>query len=114
MNRKILAPVFFSFFMASSGSVFAEAGSVTISAPDDGSTITPNDNVEITYAAVFSPNGDHLHLYLDKKRLDVLRQAKGKADVGMIPAGEHRICIEENTKGHVPTGSQACINITSK
>jgi len=114
MNSKILAPVFFSLVMVGSGNVYAKAGSITISTPADGATVASSDNVEITYEASFSPDGDHLHLYLDKKRLDVLRQPKGKADVGMIPVGEHRICLVENTKGHVPTDSEACIDITSK
>ncbi len=114
MNTKILAPAFFSLILGISGSAFAKTGAITISAPADGSTVTPNDNVTITYEATFTPNGDHFHLYLDKKRLDILRQPKGSAKVGMIPAGKHRICLEENTKGHVPTDLKACIDITSK
>ncbi|MGA8146116.1 MAG: hypothetical protein WB870_00895 [Gallionellaceae bacterium] len=114
MNTRILAPVLFSFFLACSGSAFAADGKITISAPANDATVTPNDDVEITYEAVLGPNGNHLHLYLDDKRIDVLHQLKGKADVGMIPAGSHKICLTENTASHAPTGVETCINVTSK
>jgi hypothetical protein len=114
MSTRILAPVLFSLFLACSGSAFAEAGKITISAPADKATVGQNDDVEITYAATLGPSGDHLHLYLDDKRVDVLHQLKGKADVGLIPPGVHKICLAENTSGHVPTGVESCITVTSK
>jgi hypothetical protein len=114
MNTRILAPAFFSLLLAGSGSAFAEAGKITISAPSDGAMVGQNDDVEITYEAVLGPDGDHLHLYLDNKRIDVLHQLKGKADVGLIPTGKHRICLAENTSSHVPTGLETCIDVTSK
>lgn len=114
MKTKILAPVIFSAFLACSGSAFADAGKITISAPANNSTVSQNDDVEITYEAVLGPTGNHLHLYLDDKRIDVLHQLKGKADVGMIPPGSHKICLTENTVSHAPTGVETCINVTSK
>ncbi len=114
MYPRILAPALLSLFLASAGSAFAEAGSITISAPLDKATVSQNDDVEITYAATLGPNGDHLHLYLDNKRIDVLHQLKGKADVGLIPLGDHKICLAENTSSHVPTGLETCITVTSK
>jgi hypothetical protein len=114
MNTRILAPVLFSLFLASSGSAFAAEGKITISAPANGATVGQNDDVEIIYEAVLGPNGDHLHLYLDNKRIDVLHQLKGKADVGLIPTGKHKICLAENTSSHVPTGVETCIDVTSK
>jgi len=114
MNTRIITPVLISLFLACSGTAYAEAGKITISAPEDGSSVAQNEKVEITYEVKLGPNGDHVHLYLDDKRVDVLRQLKGKAEVGMIPSGKHRICLTENSSGHVPTGPKACIDINSK
>jgi hypothetical protein len=114
MNTKMLVPVIFSTLLACSGSAFAAEGKITISAPANDATVGQNDDVEITYEAVLGPNGDHLHLYLDNKRIDVLHQLKGKADVGLIPPGSHKICLAENTSSHVPTGVETCISINSK
>jgi hypothetical protein len=46
--------------------------------------------------------------------VDVIHQLKGNANVGMLEAGKHHICLEVNTKGHVPTGAEACVDVTSK
>lgn len=113
MNTQILAPVFFAFLLGSA-SAFAATGSVTISSPADGAVVTPKDDIEISYEAVPGPEGDHLHLYLDGKRVDVLHPMKGKAEVGMLDPGKHQICLAVNTKGHVATGAEKCIDITSK
>jgi hypothetical protein len=32
----------------------------------------------------------------------------------MLMPGKHHICLTVNTKGHVPTGAEACIDVTSK
>ncbi len=113
MNIKFLTPVFSAFLFASAGA-FAAEGKVTISSPANGATVSSHDNVELNYTAIPGPDGDHLHLYLDGNRVDIIRTMKGKASVGMLSSGKHHICMEVNTKGHVPTGAEACIDITSK
>ncbi len=113
MNTKILAPAFFAFLLGS-GSAFAVDGKVTISSPANGASVSQHDNVELSYEAVPGTDGDHLHLYLDGKRVDVIHSMMGKAKVGMLDPGKHHICLAVNTKGHVPTGAEACIDVTSK
>lgn len=114
MNARILTPLVFSVFLASAGSVQAAEGSITIKTPADGATVSQDADTEVAYSATLGPNGDHLHIYLDNKRIDVLHQLEGKADVGYIPPGEHKICIAENTRSHVATGVETCISVTSK
>ena len=97
-----------------SGSVFAAEGKVTISSPENGTAFSQHDDVVLKYEAIPGPDGDHLHLYLDGKRVDVIHQLKGSAKVGMLEIGKHHICLEVNTKGHVPTGAQACVDVISK
>ena len=113
MNNKILTPVFFAFLLVSANVLAAES-KVTISSPANGTMVSKNTSVELSYEAVPGPEGDHLHLYLDGKRVDVLHPMKGKADVGMLDPGKHQICLTVNTRGHVPTGAEACIDVTSK
>lgn len=113
MNAKILAPVFFVLLLGSTGT-FAAEGKVSISSPANGTAVGQHNNVELNYEAVPGPDGDHLHLYLDGKRVDIIHSMKGKADVGMLNPGTHHICLEVNTKGHIPTGAQACVDVTSK
>lgn len=93
---------------------FAADGSITISSPANDAEVKAGNDVSITYEAVLGPNGDHLHLYLDGKRIDILHQTKGGADVGRLAPGKHEICLEVNSKAHVPTGVRRCIDVTAK
>ena len=109
----VLTPVFLALLIGS-GAALAAEGKVVISSPQNGATVSQNDNVELTYEATPGPNGDHLHLNVDGKRVDVIHQLKGKTQVGMLPPGKHHVCLAVNTSAHVPTGVEGCIDITSK
>jgi hypothetical protein len=113
MKTKILAPIFFTLLFATS-SALAEAGKVTISSPNDGAIFSASDDIKVDYDAIPGPNGDHLHLNVDEHRVDVIHQLKGTADAGSLPAGKHHICLAVNTKSHVPTGVESCIDVTIK
>lgn len=113
MNTRILTSIFFALLLSST-SAFAAAGKVTISSPKDGAMFTTNDDIVLTYAAIPGPNGDHLHLNVDGKRVDVIHQLKGTEDVGTLGSGKHHICLAINTAAHVPTGVEGCIDVTVK
>ncbi|MBI3902790.1 MAG: hypothetical protein HY306_07600 [Nitrosomonadales bacterium] len=113
MDIRILVPLLFAFLLGVT-SAQAAPGKITITSPANNATVSQNDNVELSYEAVPGPDGDHLHLYLDDKRIDVLHPMKGKADVGMLDPGKHRICLSINTRGHVATGVEQCIDVISK
>lgn len=113
MYNNILAPIFLAL-LTNSGSAVAADGKVVISSPQNGANVSQHDNVELNYEAVPGSNGDHLHLNVDGKRIDVIHPMKGTAQVGMLAPGKHHICLAVNTKGHVPTGTEGCIDVTSK
>ena len=113
MNTKILTSVFVAFLLLPDAA-FSDDGMVTITSPANGARFKPTDSVELMYEALPGTDGDHLHLYLDGKRIDVIHSLKGKASAGMLSPGMHHICLAVNTKGHMPTGAQACIDVTSK
>jgi hypothetical protein len=93
---------------------FAGDGSIAISSPANGAMVNTKDKVPVTYAAVLGSTGDHLHLYVDGKRVDVLHQAKGTADLDALAAGKHHVCLTVNTNSHAPTGVETCVDITSQ
>lgn len=113
MKAKILTSVIFVLSFGAS-TVLAAEGMVTISSPANGATVSSHDNIELNYEAVPGPDGDHMHLNLDGKRIDIIHPMKGTAHVGMLDPGKHHICLTINTKGHVPTGVEGCIDITAK
>lgn len=95
---------------------FAADGKITINSPADGDMVSAMDKgkVRVNYEAVLSPGGDHLHLYVDGERVDVLRQIKGETELDPLAVGKHHICLAENTKAHVPTGPETCIDVTAQ
>ncbi len=96
------------------GQAFAAEGSITINSPSNGASVSVQNKVQVNYAATLGPNGDHLHLYVDGKRVDVLRQLKGSAELDASPAGKHHICLTENMTSHAPTGVEKCVDVTSQ
>lgn len=113
MNSRFLFASLAAFLLVST-SAFAVDGKVTFLSPMNGATVSANDKTSVSYEAVLGPKGDHLHLYLDGKKIDVLRQTKGSADVGTLSPGKHHICITINTSWHFSTGVEECIDVTSK
>ncbi|MFZ2301346.1 MAG: hypothetical protein WAW10_05695 [Gallionella sp.] len=113
MNNKIMKAAIFSFLLGSS-MAFAVNGKVTISAPADGAMVGSKDSIKLNYEAVPGSDGDHLHLNVDGKRVEVIRQLKGASEVAPLAPGKHQICLVVNTKGHVPTGVEGCVNVTSQ
>jgi hypothetical protein len=112
MNTKILLPLLFATTFSTMA--FADAAMVKITSPANNTMVSKDSNTSLTYEAMPGPDGDHLHLYLDGKRIDVLHPMKGSADVGMLNPGKHHVCLTVNTKSHAPTGAEACIDVTSK
>src|SRR3989304_6793272 len=86
MNNKILMPALFACLFISS-MAFAASGSVTINSPADGATVSSSDKIKLSYEAVPGTEGDHLHLNVDGKRIDVLRQLKGGAEIDPLAPG---------------------------
>lgn len=111
MNIRVLIPL---ALMLLSIQASAADGSITISSPANGATVSANNKVAVIYAATLGTNGDHLHLYVDGKRVDVLREIKGSADLDALSAGKHHVCLTVNTSSHAPTGVESCVDITSQ
>lgn len=114
MNKKILRPALFACLFVS-GMVFASSGKITINSPADGATVSSSEKIKLSYEADPGPEGDHLHLNVDGKRMDVLRQLKGgSAEIDALAPGKHQICLLVNTRAHVPVGIEKCISVTAK
>ncbi len=113
MNRNLLKLVTLAFIFGSNLAT-AAAGKVAILSPADGAMLDSYGKTELKYEAVPGPDGDHLHLNVDGKRVEVVHPLKGNIMVDALPPGKHQICLAVNTKGHVPTGVEGCINVTSK
>jgi hypothetical protein len=113
MNSNLLNPLILALLFGSNLAI-AETGKVTIISPADGAMVDSHQKTEVKYEAVPGTDGDHLHLNVDGKRVDVIHPLKGVVTVDMLAPGKHQICLAVNSRGHVPTGVEGCINVTSK
>lgn len=111
MNIKLLIAFVFAIGCVQA---FAADGKITINFPADGAILSAKNKLTVNYDAVLGPAGDHLHLYVDGERIDVLRQLKGSTELDPMTPGIHHICLAENTKSHVATGPETCIDVTAQ
>ncbi len=109
MNMKIGIPVLFAVALGC-GSALAAEGKVTINSvmPKD---IYSKDKITLDYNAIPGPNGDHLHLNVDGKRVEVIRPLSGTVTFGPLAAGTHHVCLAVNTKAHEATGVEGCVDV---
>lgn len=94
---------------ASDAAPVAEA-SITIVSPAEGAMLDTN-SVEVEYEVMPSQQGDHVHLYVDNRKPDILRKLKGKHMVTDLDTGKHTIVIKEVNAGHTATGHEATVNV---
>ncbi|BBJ00081.1 hypothetical protein FGKAn22_17730 [Ferrigenium kumadai] len=113
MNNHAMASVLLAMLFGAHPAIAAN-GKVTISSPAEGATVAAGQKIKLSYMADTGYEGDHLHLNVDGKRMDVIRQLKGTVEVDALAPGKHKLCLAVNTKGHVPTGPGACVNVTAK
>ncbi len=109
MKTKTLVSIFLAALFAC-GSALAAEGKVTIS------SVTPKDpyakdKITLVYEAIPGPNGDHLHLNVDGKRIDVIHDLKGSTTFGPLSSGKHHVCLAVNTASHVATGVEGCVDV---
>lgn len=109
MSTKILVTIIFALLLGT-GSAFAAEGKVTIMSVSPKDVYT-KDKIMLKYDAVPGPEGDHLHLNVDGKRVDVIHQLNGTVTVDPLPSGRHHICLAVNTTAHVPTGVESCVDV---
>ncbi|MDE2117187.1 MAG: hypothetical protein KGJ19_01170 [Betaproteobacteria bacterium] len=92
--------------------VLAADASVTISSPADGAKLSRTAQTNINYEVVPGPKGDHTHVYVDDKQVDVLHQLKGSYALESLAPGKHEICIKVVNRNHTPIDVQKCIKVS--
>lgn len=112
MNTRILSAALFSLLLIPPA--LAEEGKVTLLSPLEGAEVSIDKPITVSFEAVWGPKGNHLHLYLDDHRVDVIRQNKGSEDIRIAKPGKHEICLEIESSWHFSTGVKQCVTVTAK
>lgn len=91
----------------------APAGSrVDISAPVDGARLDAKAQIKLDYEITLGGEGDHAHVYVDDRRIAMLRQMKGSHMIFPLDPGIREICIKVVSSNHTPIGVTRCVKVT--
>lgn len=105
--------------VAFTGSVWAAdpAGSVTITSPASDAVLQSASVNKLAFNVHLSPNGNHVHIYVDDQAPIVFRDVSHcpcSIDLPKLSAGKHTIVIKEATSSHAMTGVQGSVTVTVK
>jgi hypothetical protein len=94
----------------------ADSGSITIVSPKDGAVLGGGGN-KLEYNVHLSPNGSHLHIYIDNQDPIIGKNVSNcPCSIGLpaLAAGKHTIVVKEATAGHALTGVQSTVTVNVK
>ena len=86
--------------------------SVDILAPQDGAAVSRSESLMLEYDVVPGPKGDHVHVYVDGREVAILRELKGRYEVGRLRPGRHELAIKVVNRAHVPIGVESSVQVT--
>lgn len=96
------------------GSNAALAGSIEITAPQDGARVPIGQEFDVAYKIVPNEGGDHAHIYVDKKEIAVLRKLQASYTLDGLSKGSHVVCVKVVNAAHVSIGQEKCITIIAE
>lgn len=85
--------------------------SVEISSPVDGVGIKAKTEIKLDYDVKLGGEGDHAHLYVDDRRIAMLRQMMGSYTIFPLDPGVREICVKVVNSNHTPIGVKRCIKV---
>ncbi len=84
---------------------------VDISAPADGARLDAKAQIKLDYDITLGGEGDHAHLYVDDRRIAMLRQMQGSYMIFPLDPGIREICIKVVNSNHTPIGVDRCAKV---
>ncbi len=92
-------------------------GYIKILAPTDGKVLKSERGDKLKYDVQLSPDGNHLHVYVDNDKPIIDRKVKGCPCAITLPRlspGKHTIAVKEATKHHHLTGLMSSVTFDVK
>jgi hypothetical protein len=88
--------------------------SIQILSPDNHAVLDAGESYALEYAITLGPKDDHFHVWVDGERSPGIHDLKGSYRLPKLTPGPHTITLKLVDKGHVPTGPEKTIQVTSK
>ena len=92
-------------------------GSITITSPANGAVLQSTTGNKLEFNVHLSPNGNHVHIYVDDQDPIVDRDISRcpcSIDLPKLSPGKHTVVVKEATSGHAMTGVQGAVTVSVK
>ena len=93
------------------------AGSITITSPVNDAVLQSATGNKLEFNVHLSPNGNHVHVYVDDQDPIVFRDVSHcpcSIALPKLSSGKHTIVVKESTSSHAMTGVQSSVTATVK
>ena len=93
------------------------AGSITITSPANGAVLQSDSGNKLDFNVHLSPNGNHVHIYVDDQNPIVFRDVGHcpcSIDLPVLASGKHTIVVKEATVSHAMTGVEGAVTVSVK
>ncbi len=93
------------------------AGSITITSPVNNAVLQSATGNKLEFNVHLSPNGNHVHVYVDDQDPIVFRDVSHcpcSIALPKLSSGKHTIVVKEATSSHAMTGVQSSVTATVK
>lgn len=87
---------------------------IQILSPADHAELDAGESYALEYSVTLGPRDDHFHVWVDGDRSPGIHDLKGSYRLPKLAPGPHTITLKLVDKGHVPTGPERTIHVTSK
>jgi len=95
--------------MAADMGMGMSTGSVMITSPKDGATLSAMGENKMDYEVKLGAGDDHFHVWIDGERGGPVRDLKGTLTLPKMTPGKHAIIVKIVDKAHVPTGPEKSV-----
>lgn len=95
----------------------AGKGSITITAPVNDAVLQGAKGNKLEFNVKLSPNGSHVHIYIDNQQPIVYRDVSHcpcSVDLPQLTPGKHTIAVKEATSSHALTGLESSVTAMVK
>jgi len=92
-------------------------GSITITSPVNDAVLQSATGNKLEFNVHLSPNGNHVHVYVDDQDPIVFRDVSHcpcSIALPKLSSGKHTIVVKESTSSHAMTGVQSSVTATVK
>lgn len=92
----------------------AAAANVEIISPAEGARLSVKADNKVDYNITLGSEGDHAHIYVDDRRIGMLRNMRGSHSIDYLDPGKREICIKIVSSNHTPIGVGRCVTIMAE